>query len=129
MIVADASVVADFLIAAGGQDNLAQLIERQDVLVAPVLADLEVMNVLRKRVLRKEMTRKSADAAFANLRALRILRYPLEPLLDRIWILQANLTPYDAAYVALAESMGLILYTRDRKLARSPGHAAAIRVI
>lgn len=58
-----------------------------------------------------------------------ILRHPVEPLVHRMWSLRANVTAYDASYVALAESLGLPLITRDRRLARSSGHAAAIEYI
>jgi len=40
--------------------------------------------------------------------------------------LRHNLTAYDAAYVALAEALGLPLVTTDVRLARSMGHAAEI---
>jgi predicted nucleic acid-binding protein len=42
-----------------------------------------------------------------------------EPLLDRVWQLHANLTAYDAAYVALAEALDATLITCDNRL----GHA------
>lgn len=41
------------------------------------------------------------------------------PLLPRIWELLGNLTPYDAAYVALAELADAVLVTADRRLARA----------
>ena len=36
------------------------------------------------------------------------------------------LTPYDAAYVALSEALGVALVTTDLRLARSHGHEAEI---
>jgi len=51
------------------------------------------------------------------------------PLLPRIWGLRANLTAYDAAYVALAEALDAPLLTRDRHLAAAPGHRARVEVI
>jgi predicted nucleic acid-binding protein len=42
---------------------------------------------------------------------------PLVPLLDRMWQLRSNVTPYDAAYIALAERLGGPLITCDAKLA------------
>ena len=42
----------------------------------------------------------------------------------RIWDLRHNFTAYDAAYIALAEATGAVLYTRDRKL--SKGHGARV---
>ncbi len=46
-----------------------------------------------------------------------------------MWALRHNLTAYDAAYVALAESLDLPLLTRDRRLASSSGHTARIEYI
>lgn len=58
-----------------------------------------------------------------------LMRHPVEPLVHRMWSLRANVTAYDASYVALAESLSLPLVTRDRRLSRSSGHAAAIEYI
>ncbi|HEY2377967.1 MAG TPA: type II toxin-antitoxin system VapC family toxin, partial [Gemmatimonadaceae bacterium] len=49
-----------------------------------------------------------------------ITRYGHESLLPRIWTLRANLTAYDATYVALAEGLGCKLLTRDQHLATAP---------
>jgi predicted nucleic acid-binding protein len=48
--------------------------------------------------------------------------------LPRVWELRANLTAYDAAYVALAEALGAPLLTRDRRLARAAGHGARVEL-
>jgi predicted nucleic acid-binding protein len=42
-------------------------------------------------------------------------------LLPRAWELRDNLTPYDAAYVALAEALESVLLTADRRLTQAPG--------
>jgi predicted nucleic acid-binding protein len=39
----------------------------------------------------------------------------------RIWQLRANLTCYDASYVAVSEALDLPLATLDRRLAEAPG--------
>lgn len=41
---------------------------------------------------------------------------PAAPLFERIWELQAHITPYDAAYVAQAERPHEPLITGDRTL-------------
>jgi predicted nucleic acid-binding protein len=43
--------------------------------------------------------------------------------------LRDNLTAYDAAYVALAETLSCPLITCDRALAEAPGHDAQVQVI
>ena len=48
-------------------------------------------------------------------------RFPTLPLLPEAWTLRANVTPYDACYVALARNLRCPLVTGDRRLARAPG--------
>ena len=43
----------------------------------------------------------------------------IEPLLHRIWQLRANVSAYDAVYVALAEALCDVLVTGDRGRHRS----------
>jgi predicted nucleic acid-binding protein len=50
-------------------------------------------------------------------------------MLVRIWELHANLTPYDAAYVALAETIDATLVTADRRLSLAPGPRCTIEYL
>jgi predicted nucleic acid-binding protein len=43
--------------------------------------------------------------------------------------LRDNLSAYDAAYVALAESLGATLITRDRRVASAAGHHVRIELV
>ncbi len=88
-----------------------------DTLHAPELIDIEVANILRKSVLRRE---RSADDAGELLTAWArngIIRHSHAALLDVVWSLRGSITPYDATYVALASSLGIPLITADRRLA------------
>jgi predicted nucleic acid-binding protein len=38
-----------------------------------------------------------------------------------MWSLRANLSSYDACYVALARALGCSLLTVDRRMSRAPG--------
>lgn len=51
---------------------------------------------------------------------LPITRVSHKQFVYRCWQLGHNVTPYDAAYVALAETRALPLATLDRKLANAP---------
>lgn len=54
---------------------------------------------------------------------------PHAPLLERCWELRANLTAYDAAYIALAELVEAPLLTADSKLAAGPGITCVVEVL
>ena len=57
---------------------------------------------------------------------LLVVRYPLEPLLPRIWDLSQNLSAYDTAYVAIAEALKRALLTCNATIVKAPGLAAVI---
>ncbi len=96
---------------------------------APELVVLEVAGALRNRVIRSEVGIDDAREALARLQRLPIIRHPLMPLLDRVWELRDNLTPYDAAYVALAERLKLPLLTADAGIAGAPGLLCKVRLV
>jgi len=52
-----------------------------------------------------------------------------ELLLTRIWQHRANLTAYDAAYVALAETLGVVVLTVDARLAAAPGMSRRVSLV
>jgi hypothetical protein len=63
----------------------------------------------------------AARAALRHDVDLAIIRYPTLALMDRAYELRANVTPYGAAYVALAEALECPLLAGDRRLASTPG--------
>jgi predicted nucleic acid-binding protein len=130
MIVLDASAALELLLRPGAWPELESLFDDASVPVfAPHLLDVEVAQVLRRLVLRREAGLAQADMAVAALGALPVERVSHTPLLDRIWSLKDNLTAYDATYVALAEFLDATLLTRDEHIAMAPRHRARIRVI
>ena len=130
MIVIDASALVELLI--GGTPRAARLAGRIQpasvTLHAPQLIDLEVASVLRSLETRGVVTPVLADRAIVDLLALDVTRYGHEALIPRAWQLRGNLTPYDAAYVALAESLRAPLITCDGRLATAPGHRARVEL-
>jgi predicted nucleic acid-binding protein len=123
VIVVDASIVASALGDDGpdGERVRSRLVGER--LFAPELIDLEVASVWRRAARSGRLDDRRARQALADLAALPLARAPHRPLLPRIWELRDNLTPYDAAYVALAESLEAPLLTADQRMAR----ASAIR--
>jgi predicted nucleic acid-binding protein len=67
--------------------------------------------------------------ALEDLAGLSVRRYPHDIVLPRVWELRANLTAYDAVYVALAEALGAPLLTRDRRIASAARHHARVEVV
>lgn len=90
-------------------------------MLAPEVIDLEVASVWRGLVTSSQMTEQRAAEALADLSGLPMVRAPHTWLMGRIWELRDNVTPYDAAYVALAELMDVPLVTADRELTRASG--------
>ena len=119
MIVLDASVVVDVTLARpSSEDELSAILsEHGSDLHAPHL--IEVVQVLRRYVLRKWATASRAKDAIDLLLEMPITRYPHVGLLHRALQLRRNLTVYDALYVALAEALNAPLLTRDGGVARS----------
>jgi predicted nucleic acid-binding protein len=128
VIVADASVVAELLLGRGDVERLADLLLGDEPVAAPHLLDLEVAQVLRRWNLRGDLDDARADQAIADLLDLPIARQPHDIFLERVWSLRANLTSYDAAYLALAELVGARLVTLDRGLAAVAGKTVEVVV-
>ena len=127
MIVVDASIVVEVLLRSDAGAALEErLLEGGDPLHAPHMLDVEVANVLRRCVLRGDIDERHGRDSYRDLAALSIKRHGHQPLLERIWQLRHNLTAYDAAYLALAESLGAPLLTRDSALASVAGRRARV---
>ena len=129
MLVVDASVLVVALADDGEDGDLARGRLRGQSLSAPELVDLEVASVLRKQLAAGALDVRRAGLALTDLAALPLQRAPHLPLLGRCWALRDNLTVYDAAYVALAESLGAPLVTADSRIARAPGATCRIEVL
>ena len=102
---------------------------RTQRIAAPDLMRIEVLSFIRRRSTRAGLERIDAVAALRDLLDLPILVYPTAPLLDRVWDLRDNLTPYDACYVALAEALDCPLLTADQRLSRAPGIGCEVELI
>ncbi|MXY16902.1 MAG: type II toxin-antitoxin system VapC family toxin [Acidobacteria bacterium] len=122
MTVLDASAAVELLLnTPRGRRLHARLAADTETLHAPHLADLEIAQVLRRYVLHGNLGEPQARLALARWRSLDVERYAHEPLLGRVWGLRNNMSAYDAVYVALAEALGTVLVTGDRRLAAAPG--------
>ncbi len=130
MIVVDASALLEVLLqtpAAGVVSN--RIFRRGEALAAPHLIDLEVAQVLRRYNLMGELDDQRGREALEDLADMPLSRFSHPDLLPRIWELRHNVTAYDAAYLALAEVIGVPLVTRDARLAGAVGHEVNVEVL
>jgi predicted nucleic acid-binding protein len=130
VIVLDASAAVELLL---GTDDGALVADRIDdpaeTIQVPHLLSIEVAQVLRRLVAAGDIRPNRAVDALDDLADLDAERYPHEPFLVRMFALRANLTAYDAAYVALAEALDAPLVTFDQRLARAPGNRATVELL
>ena len=131
MIVVDASVAVTALADDGSSGHeLRTRLQADADLHVPELLDLEVAAVLRRLVkVERTLSARRASEALEDLADLPAERYGHRPLLGRVWELRHNLQAYDAAYVALAEALGAVLVTADRRLARCPALTCQLEVV
>ena len=128
MIVVDASAAFDAVVVRDPLDAVAGRLAREDELLAPYLIDIEVLNALRRAVLREELGIDRASDARDDFADLTLSRYPHEPFIDRIWDLRHALSAYDAAYLALAEAIAIPLITCDAGLAAVAGRTVEVEL-
>lgn len=130
MIVIDASALLEILLRTPRAETLmARAFGDTERMHAPQLLDIEVTQVLRRLVLKKEIAAPRARQALDDFAQLLIERHDHRPLVSRIWELRDSLTAYDGAYVALAEALHTPLLTCDGRLAGAHGHRATIEWI
>mgnify|MGYP003423360362 CR=1 FL=1 len=129
MIVVDASVLSDALL----DDGPVGVAAREALAVdphwaAPAHLLVEVMSVIRGRVLGGKVSAARARESVVALSQLVVDQIDLAPLVARIWHLRDNLSAYDAAYVAAAEARSVPLLTGDARLAKASGPQCEIRL-
>jgi predicted nucleic acid-binding protein len=120
-LVIDASVAIAALTYRGEVGEWAARILKSDDLAAPYLMHAEAVNILRRQILRGDISEEAASLAHADLFDMEVRFHAYEPFADRIWQLRTNVVPYDGWYVAIAEALDSPLATIDRRLARAPG--------
>ncbi|MGB3681744.1 MAG: type II toxin-antitoxin system VapC family toxin [Rubrobacteraceae bacterium] len=129
MIVLDASAAVAVLLNLG--ENARVIGDRMNgtdgEVHVPHLFEIEVLSALRRRMIGSPRPERSAQFV-EDLTSMRLTRYPHTALLPRIWELRHNITTYDAAYVALAETLDAPLVTLDARLSQAPGIRAAVEL-
>jgi predicted nucleic acid-binding protein len=120
-LVLDASAAVALLADAGPAGQWVEAAAWGARLLAPDLMPFEASNILRRHALAGILDTSAATLAHTDLVALPVDLYPYVGLAERVWELRANLTVYDASYVALAELTTAPLITLDARLSRASG--------
>ncbi|OBF52842.1 twitching motility protein PilT [Mycobacterium sp. 852002-50816_SCH5313054-b] len=126
--VCDASAVVAVLLDSGGDGEWATTRLADAELLAPTLLPYECANVIRRAELSRAISADQAAQAHTDLLDLTIELWPYDLLATRVWELRANLSSYDAAYVALAENLAVPLVTLDLRILRAPGISCSVSV-
>jgi len=130
LIVLDASALLEILLRTPLAERLMdRAFDASERMHAPHLLDVEVTQVLRRLVQRKEIAAARAEQALEDLAKLLIERHEHQSLVSRVWQLRDSISAYDGVYVALAEALGAPLLTCDAKLAGTHGHLATIELV
>lgn len=117
--VVDASAAAEYLLRTSLGLKVATIIEGS-FLLAPELLDVEVLSVLRRAVLRRQLNEQRALRAIEDLLDWPIDRIPHRSLVWAAWQHRNNVSAYGAFYVAAARLSEASLITADGPLARAP---------
>lgn len=130
MIVLDASAILELLLGTDAGLALASRIADPELSIhIPHLADVEVVQALRRYVRDGSIGRHEAEEALDDFRNLDLERHAHEPLLGRVWALRENLSAHDAVYVSLAEALDATLLTCDARLSRAPGMSRRVKLV
>jgi predicted nucleic acid-binding protein len=129
LTVIDCSAMIELLAAKTPTgDAIARRVTTAQTLYAPYLLDGEVISALLGLRRGQKISEQEADAALSNYRAFPVERQDVLPLWPRLKILHANLSAYDAQYVALAEALNVSLITADARIKRSGAARCKVEV-
>ncbi|HEY5858453.1 MAG TPA: type II toxin-antitoxin system VapC family toxin [Aldersonia sp.] len=116
-IVVDASAIVDLVTASPRAERVWQRLRDAD-LHAPAHVDAEVLSALGRLLRANEIAEAKAEDALARTVSMPVTRHELPDLLRGAWIRRGTLRATDSLYVELAERLGMVVVTTDRRLAR-----------
>jgi predicted nucleic acid-binding protein len=121
VIVLDASVLVSLLVGDPDAGRFRPYAQAESEWAVPEHFLIEALSALRGLWLNRQLDQPAFAEAGRRLAATALVVWPTRPLIPRIIELAANVTAYDAGYLALAESLGVPLLTGDGRLTRVPG--------
>jgi predicted nucleic acid-binding protein len=117
LTVIDCSAMIELLAAKTHTgDAIARRVASAQALYAPYVLDGEVIFALLGLRRGQKISEREADAALSSYRAFPVERQDVLPLWPRLRSLHADLSAYDAQYVALAEALDVPLVTADSRI-------------
>ncbi|MDH6222876.1 type II toxin-antitoxin system VapC family toxin [Streptomyces pseudovenezuelae] len=129
MIVIDTSALVIFLTHHGVTGSaVRKRLSEAVTAYAPTLIDYEIESALLGMQRGGKLTEKQVTKAMADFTALLLDKHDTLALWERVRVLDANLSAYDAQYVALAESLGVPLVTCGARIKRSGAAKCTIEV-
>lgn len=126
MIVLDASALVHRILGTPEYANFLRGPLTDPDWAVPEHFLLEAASGIRGSWLGRDIDDREFSDMLDVLATLPLDVWPTRPLLPRIRELAHNATTYDAAYLALAEELGVPLVTTDGKLGSVPGVACRI---
>ena len=121
MIIVDSTVLVAALLADSDFGSWAADAVAGRQLGAPSIAAFEGANIIRRHAAAGLIEPRQATTAHRDLALLTIEYWPYQAVAARCWELRANLTIYDAAFVAMAEATRSPLYTLDQRMVAATG--------
>jgi predicted nucleic acid-binding protein len=118
-IAIDASALVELLLMTPVGQAIAGVVATAE-LIAPDVVNPEVMQGLRNLERSGKLSGDRAARAVAALADSAVRRVPTAGLISSAWSLRANVSAYDACYVALARALDCPLLTTDAPLRRAP---------
>jgi predicted nucleic acid-binding protein len=84
----------------------------------PAFFDVEITNIVWKKLQRGELNRQEANDIVTQLATLPVMRHPESPLLAPALDVadKTQRTVYDCLYLALAQQLGGVMMTADQRL-------------
>jgi predicted nucleic acid-binding protein len=118
-IAIDASALVELLLRTTLGRQVAGLVAGAQ-LIAPDIVNPEVIQSLRGLERGGKLSSERAAKAVRRLADSPVRRVPTTGLIADAWALRANLSAYDACYVALARALDCPLLSTDAPLKRAP---------
>ena len=131
LAVIDASAIVAFLAFDDPRGRgVAARLRSGDAFYAPTILDYEVLGALRGLAHKdSRLDDTYVEECIRDLELFPIRREDVAGLRRRMWGLRHNFTVYDAAYIALAETLNATFVTCDEKFARGSGAGCRIETI